>query len=323
MPRVPYETLFSELRRVLLKLGFDSSRAARCATLFAETSRDGVYSHGLNRFPRFVKMVERGVVDVHAAPACVARFGMLERWDGRRGPGNLNAYAAMERALALRNTNHWMRGGSYGWQAAEAGLVGMCWTNTQPNLPPWGARESRLGNNPLILAVPRAAGHVVLDMAMSQFSYGTLAEYRLRGKVLPVAGGFDAADELTRDPAAIEASGRPLPIGFWKGSGLALLLDLVAALLSGGQATHEIDPDPLQETNLSQVFVAFDPSGLAQAGDLEAAAEAIIADMLAAQPARPGERVYYPGEQTLLVREQNLAEGIPVEPSIWQQVQAM
>ncbi len=186
-------------------------------------------------------------------PEATARFGALERWDGRRGPGNLNALAAMDRAIALGrehgigcvalgNTNHWMRGGTYGWQAAEAGLIGICWTNTMPNLPPWGGAERAIGNNPLVIAVPRAAGPVVLDMAMSQFSYGTLESYRKRGELLPVDGGFDAEGNLTRDPAAIEKSWRPLPIGYWKGSGLAVVLDMIAAMMSLGQATHQIAP---------------------------------------------------------------------------------
>ena len=228
MLRVTYEELHDVLRRALLGLGFEPERAALCARLFADTDRDGVYSHGLNRFPRFVQMIRRGIVDVRARPALAAAHGALERWDGRRGPGNLNAHSAMERAVglarahglgcvALADTNHWMRGGSYGWQAAEAGAAAVCWTNTMPNLPPWGATDARLGNNPLVVAVPRARGeHVVLDMAMSQFSYGALESYRARGEQLPVPGGYDGRGRLTRDPAAIEHSGRPLPIGFWK-----------------------------------------------------------------------------------------------------------
>ena len=87
--------------------------------------------------------------------------------------------------VAMANTNHWMRGGTYGWQAAEAGMIGICWTNTMPNLPPWGGAERVIGNNPLIIAVPRANGPVVLDMAMSQFSYGALKSSRKRGEMLP------------------------------------------------------------------------------------------------------------------------------------------
>ena len=87
-------------------------------------------------------------------------------WEGRRGAGQYEPLEA---------------GWQVCWQAADAGLIGMCWTNTLPNLPPWGAADPRVGNNPLVLAVPRADGHVVLDMAMSHFSYGTLASYRMRG----------------------------------------------------------------------------------------------------------------------------------------------
>ncbi len=215
-----------------------------------------------------------------------------------------------------------MRGGNFGWQAADAGVIGICWTNTLPNLPPWGASDPRVGNNPLIIAVPRPAGHVVLDMAVSQFSYGALASYRMRGELLPVDGGFDTKGQLTRDPAEIEASKRPLPIGYWKGSGLALMLDLVGALLSGGKATHQITSDPDRESYLSQVFIALDPSSV---GSPEVAAR--IADEVIAYfklpPHSGGEQVRYPGEQVLKIRSENLAQGIPVEPVIWSKVQAM
>jgi 3-dehydro-L-gulonate 2-dehydrogenase len=324
--RVPFDQLHDTLRRALLATGMAPDRADLSARLFAETSRDGVASHGLNRFPRFMRMIARGVVDVHAGPEKTAAHGPLERWDGRRGPGNLNAWEAMARAIALgrqhgmgcvalANTNHWMRGGSYGWQAAEAGLIGICWTNTLPNLPPWGAIDPRVGNNPLIIAVPREAGHLVLDMAMSQFSVGTLASYRLRGEPLPVAGGYDSAGTLTSDPAAIEASGRLLPAGFWKGSGLSLVLDLIAALLSGGLATHEIPAEPELETGLSQIFLTLDPSALP--GQDTSLADRVVGHLHGGT----GE-VRYPGERTLETRRQSLRDGVPVDPGIWAAVES-
>ena len=82
-------------------LGLAPERAARCALLFAETTRDGVYTHGLNRFPRFVASIANGSVDVNAEPTNTAGMGALERWDGRRGVGNLNASASMQRAIDL------------------------------------------------------------------------------------------------------------------------------------------------------------------------------------------------------------------------------
>jgi 3-dehydro-L-gulonate 2-dehydrogenase len=317
MQRIPYDMLRQTLAGALRKLGFEDERALLCARLFAETTRDGVYTHGISRFPRFARMIRARRIDIHAMPELAASHGVLERWNGRCGPGNLTAWHCMERAVALArehgvgvvalaNTTHWMRGGTYGWQAAEAGCIGVCWTNTLPNLPAWGSAEARLGNNPLVFAVPRPGGHVVLDMAMSQFSYGALAAYRARGEALPVDGGFDAAGNLTRDPAAIEASQRPLPIGYWKGSGLALVLDLIAAMLSGGLATYQIPRDPERETGISQVFLALDAAGAA-AGT----ADAIVAST--------GAR--YPGQRTLEVRAENLALGVPVDERIWREVQ--
>jgi 3-dehydro-L-gulonate 2-dehydrogenase len=333
MLRVPYDDLLAALERAMLRLGLEGDRATQCARLFAETTRDGVYTHGLNRFPRFAESIANGSVNVTAEPTRIAGLGAIERWDGNRGVGNLNARASMQRAIvlakeygiggvALANTNHWMRGGSYGWQVAEQGLFAICWTNTLANLPAWGATTPSLGNNPLVIAVPHPAGHVVLDMAMSQFSYGSLEAYSKRGQPLPVDGGFDSTGKLTKDAAAIEASKRALPIGYWKGSGLSLVLDMLAAMLSGGLASHQIPPDPFRETGLSQVFLAIDPGNLIHTQDMMKIAEGILISLRQATPADPGKPVRYPGEQTLQLREENLRLGVPVDPEIWRKISA-
>ncbi|MGA3101671.1 MAG: 3-dehydro-L-gulonate 2-dehydrogenase [Terracidiphilus sp.] len=334
MNRIPFPEVQAALAGVLRKLGFANDRADTCARLFAETTRDGVYTHGINRFSRFVAMIRNGSVNPMAEPEVTARLGALERWDGHRGPGNLAALAAMERAIALGrehgvgcvalgNTNHWMRGGTYGWQAAEAGLIGICWTNTMPNLPPWGGAERAIGNNPLIIAVPRASGPVVLDMAMSQFSYGALESYRKRGEMLPVDGGFDANGNLTRDPGAIEESWRPLPAGYWKGSGLAVVLDMIAAMMTLGNATCQISSDPLFETGISQMFLALNPGAFGPAPEAGKIADAIVASLHDCAPAKRGGKVRYSGEQTLQIREDNTRLGLPVEPAVWAEILAM
>lgn len=319
--RVPFAVLHDTLRGALERAGMEAARADRCARMFADATLDGVATHGVNRFPRFMSMVGSGLVEVNARPRRAESHGAIERWDGNRGPGNLNASEAMAGAVALArahgigcvalaNTNHWMRGGTYGWQAAEAGAIAICWTNTLPNLPPWGASVPRVGNNPLVIAVPRPPAHVVLDMAMSQFSVGALAAYRARGETLPVAGGFDDRGELTRDAAAIEATGRLLPIGFWKGSGLALMLDLVAAMLSRGRPTHEVAPDPQVETALSQVFIAFGPEVAGGQQAIATLAEDVLRYV----------QVRYPGERAFRTRQQNLQDGIPIDDEIWRRI---
>lgn len=328
--RVPYETMKNEFQRVLAKYGIAGERGALCARLFADASRDGVYTHGLNRFPRFLRSIEKGAVDVSAKATFAEYLGAAERWDGHRGPGNLNAYDCMSRAIALahertiglvalRNTNHWMRPGNYGLMAAEAGCIGILWTNTAPNMPPWGGRDARLGNNPVVFAVPNGDQPVLLDAAMSMFSYGKLESYAKQGEALPVDGGFNRAQQLTRDPTEVLETHQCLPIGYWKGSGLSLMLDLVASALSGGRTTEQVGQLPV-ETGMSQVFVALD---VAHMPDGEAFAQRVrdtLAAMQTSTPLQEGQSVRYPGQNMLRIREENLANGIPVDENVWEDV---
>src|SRR5882757_2894756 len=126
--RDPFDQLRQDHERVLLQLAFQREKASKCASIFASNSRDGVYSHGLNRFPVFVDLVKEGLVVPTAEPTLVDSPGSLEIWDGHRGPGMYNASLCMDRAITLakkngvgcvtiRNNNHWMRGGTYGLQA--------------------------------------------------------------------------------------------------------------------------------------------------------------------------------------------------------------
>ncbi|MCJ8165382.1 3-dehydro-L-gulonate 2-dehydrogenase [Pontibacter sp. E15-1] len=326
--RISFEELKAQFKRVLLKLEFTEEKASLCARIFAENSRDGVYSHGLNRFPVFVQMVKDGLVNANAEPERVAQHGVTEQWDGHLAPGMYTATKAMQRAIelakengmgcvAVRNTNHWMRAGTYGWQAADAGCIGICTTNTIANMPPWGGTEARLGNNPMVIAVPREKGHIVLDMAMSQYSYGKLQEYELKGKQLPMDGGYDVKGELTKDPAQIRETERPLPIGFWKGSGLALVIDVLVASLSNGRSTSEITAEE-NESGVSQLFLCINASHLDQS-----ISERIIEYTKTSALMHEGDEIRYPGESSLATRRQNEQEGIPVNEQIWQQVQAL
>ncbi|MDB5143448.1 MAG: 3-dehydro-L-gulonate 2-dehydrogenase [Mucilaginibacter sp.] len=327
---IPFEKLRTEFERVLLSLGFSKDKAAQCATIFAENSRDGVHSHGLNRFPTFVQYVKDGLIEPNAEPTKEGGFGALEQWDGHLGAGMLNATFCMNRAInlakengigciAIKNTNHWMRGGTYGWQAAEAGIIGICFTNTIANMPPWGGIDPRLGNNPLIIAVPRKEGPVILDMAISQYSFGKLNTYRSENEQLPLPGGYDSEGNLTSDPGSIIESRRPLPIGFWKGSGLSLVLDLLATILSQGRSTADVTK-ARSELGVSQVFICIKPDGGVKT---ETLIEEIISYTKSSRPEKEGGGIYYPGENTLRTREKSLKEGVWVDEKIWERVLAL
>ena len=328
MIRVPFETLRDEFYRVLASVGFTDERAVLCARLFAENQRDGVYSHGLNRFPGFVAGLESKQINFRGQPEKIESFGALERWEGKMGVGLVNAYICMQRAtelaevhgigcIGLSNTNHWMRGGAYALQAAEAGYIGICWTNTTRLMPPWGSAEKIIGNNPMAIAVPREEGHILLDMAMSQYSNGKLEVLKLQGKALPLPGGYDTKGELTVDPGEILDSKRALPIGYWKGSGLALVLDTMASVISGGQATHEIGKQG-SEYAVSQVYIAINATELMGQSILNETVAAIINDFHTATPIDENEEVRYPGEGMLWTRQESLEKGVLVDETQWQ-----
>ncbi len=325
--------LKEELKRILQNLGFTVDRAELCARIFAENTRDGVQSHGVHRFPMFVESVRRGLVDPHAAPRKLGESGSMEHWDGLRGPGILNALFCMEHAVeiarkegiglvSLRNTNHWMRAGTYGLLAADAGCIGLCWTNTMALMPPWGSLEPRLGNNPLVVCIPRKGGHVLLDMAMSQFSYGRMSLMARSGRKLPVPGGFTARGDLTHDPEEILQGTRALPVGYWKGSGLALVLDCLAAILSSGQATFQVGKGK-DETGLSQVFIAIDAGGGGSDDRKNLLLEQILEDFRSAKAIHPGEPVTFPGERMMQQRRESERKGIDIDDAILDEIRAL
>jgi 3-dehydro-L-gulonate 2-dehydrogenase len=327
---IPFAELTTQLKQILLRHGLPEKAAHTCAEIFATNSLEGVYSHGVNRFPKFVEYLRAGLIDAHSHAVLKHSAGSIEQWDGQSGPGPVNAMIASGRAMelasqygmgavALANTNHWLRGGTYGWRVAKAGFAYIAWSNTIANMPVWGAKDPRLGNNPLIIAVPRGGEAIVLDMAMSQYSFGALEIKKQNGETLPLPGGYDKEGNLTSDPAAIMESWRPLPIGYWKGSGLTLLLDVLATILSGGQSTAQISAQKA-ETRVSQVFIAIDISKLHNYGTIASAIDSILEDYHASVPEKEGMKVRFPGQNIATIRAANLRNGIPVLKETWERV---
>ncbi|MEO5682662.1 MAG: 3-dehydro-L-gulonate 2-dehydrogenase [Chitinophagaceae bacterium] len=335
MTRIPFDEMKATIKQAFLQAGMPEEKAETCARIHTESSRDGVYSHGLNRVERFVEYIGKGWVDVHAIPTLDISLGALETYNGNMGPGILNALFAMNRAteiaeknglglVSLNNTTHWMRGGAYGWLAADKGYIGICWTNTESCMPAWGAKSGGIGNNPFIMAVPRKEGHVVLDMAMSQYSYGKLQVTRLKNQQLPFPGGFDQDGQLSVDPGAIEETRRVLPIGFWKGSGFAVLLDVISALLSGGLSTAGIDKfDKGSCGSCCQVFIAINPLKINSQEFIDKVLGETITQLKSSVPAKDKGEIYYPGENSLRTRQENTALGIPVDDGVWATVKKL
>lgn len=326
---ISYIELKTTFKEILLKYNFEEDDAELCSEIFAENTLCGVLSHGINRFPLFIELVQKGKINPKAKLEKIISFNSIERWDGNYGAGPLNAWRMTDRAIelakkygigliALKNTNHWMRAATYGWKAANEGFLFMCWTNTIPNMPPWGGIEPKTGNNPIVFAFPRSNGNVVLDMALSQYSYGKLATLMYERKKLPVVGGFDEKGNLTDDPEAIYKTQRALPIGFWKGSGLSLLLDLFATVLSGGNSTADLSKLD-DDYGMSQIFIAINPVVFTSQKEIDLIAEKII-NFYNSSKRLEGEQILYPGERTLIIRNENFKNGILIEEKIWETV---
>jgi len=319
------KNLQEQFREILVKYAFPPLQAKQIADVFAETTLDGVYSHGINRFPRFIRDVKEGIVKAGIEPRLIRGFNAFEQWDGRQGAGISNAISSTDRCMelagsfgigcvGLQNTNHWMRGGSYGWRAAQKGFLFLGWTNTIPNMPPWGGAKAVLGNNPFIMAIPRNKGHLVLDMAMSQYSYGKLEWHKRTGRDLPEYGGWNQDGILTRDPSEILESTRILPAGLWKGSALALVLDLAAGIISGGNTSRKIG-EFNAETDLSQVFVSVDIERHMSSQQREKLVQETLAFIKENNP-----HARYPGQRSKEDRLTHLEKGIDIPDKLWSEI---
>ena len=188
------------------------ARSHRLAELYTQASRRWcVFARRALRSECPARIRERAIPDSQSVPSLVASFGALERYDGQLGLGSLNAEFCIDRAMALsertalavspRNTRHGAGRAITDGRGGE-GYLAICWTNTNPVMPAWGSTIKAIGNNPIVFAVPGEGGeHLVLDIAMSQFSIGRLRTHQAEGETLPVMGGVDSSGNPTTDPA--------------------------------------------------------------------------------------------------------------------------
>ncbi len=327
---VSYQQMSDTLFELFSAHGFSPNKAKSLSEVFTENSACGVISHGLNRVPLFVEFLQSALISRDAEAQCVESFSSIERWDGQNGPGILNAISCTNRAIelakahgmgmiALKNTNHWMRGGYYAWHAAKQNCISIMFTNTKPNMPAWGGKELRIGNNPFVISLPHKETPILLDMAMSQFSYGKMESFAKQEQTLPVEGGWNTSGKLSKNPQAIIDSQQSLPIGYWKGSALAIVLDMLATVLSGGQSTYKLGQKP-EETGVSQVYICIDNNKISSSHLHAQLLEEIIEFTHSATPKTGEKGCFYPGEQSFLRKKESLQHGIAVDKTIWDKV---
>lgn len=326
-----FETqMLEQLNGLFISRGFSAEKATILSQVFTENSLCGVVSHGINRVPLFIDFIDSNLVDIDGEATIADTFGNIERWDGNNGPGILNAITCTDKAIALakshgmgmialKNTNHWMRGGYYGWHAAQENCIAIMFTNTKPNMPAWSGKELRIGNNPLVIAIPNKDKPIVLDMAMSQFSFGKMENYHINNEELPIDGGWDENGNLTKSASQILKTEQSLPMGYWKGSALSIVLDMLATVLSCGQSTYKLGLKP-QETGVSQVFICINKDTFNDSAIHAQLLKEIMDYTRDSKVLHEGKHIYYPGEQSLARRNSHLKNGIPVSADIWDKV---
>ena len=328
---VQYEEAVERMSRGLERF-LNAQDAKRFAEIFAGNSLDGVYSHGMNRYPRYLSDMESGLCDAKVTQAeRVSGLGGLEVWDAHFGVGPLIAQQMAERAIelarthgiacvALRNNSHWLRAGRYGLMMADAGMMGLCMTNTCMNLVAYGAKEPSTGNNPITIAIPRRAGSLVMDMAVSQYAFGKLEIMAQEGGMLDTPCGYDTDGNLTNDPKKIVESGLMTPMALWKGSALSIMIDLMVSMLSLGRTSLAIGTPADGEKGMSQMFVCMNPAAVIDMDKAEAQMEKTIAFLNSLEPKDGVHGVHAPGENLERTRARNRERGIPVTEDTWQKI---
>ena len=331
MMYVSYAEAVAAMEKGLLPY-MSAEHAHHFAEIFAGNSLDGVYSHGMNRYARYLSDMKSGLCDASVMEAeRVSGVGGLEVWDAHFGVGPIIAEQMANRAVelakehgvacvALRNNSHWLRAGRYGLMMADAGMMGLCMTNTCMNLVAYGAKEPSTGNNPITIAIPRRAGSLVMDMAVSQYAFGKLEIMAQEGQMLDTECGYDVDGNLTNDPKKIVESMLMLPMALWKGSALSIMIDMMVSMLSLGRTSLEIGDPSKGEKGMSQLFICMNPAAVVDMDKAEEQMEKTIAFLNGLEPKEGSHGVHAPGQNLEKIRKRNLENGIPVTEETWQKI---
>ena len=304
-----------------------NARSVARALVAAEA--DGLKGHGLSRVPTYAAQARNGKIDGRATPvASRPRPGVLAI-DAAHG----FAYPALERAVEglppiareqgiaaapIRRSHHSGAAGHPAERLAERGLVALVFANSPPAIAPWGGARGLFGTNPIAFACPLPdRPPVVVDLSLSKVARGNVLAARQRGEAIPEGWALDADGRPTTDPAAA-LNGTMLPLGDAKGTALALMVEMLAAGLTGAnfakEASSFLDADG-PPPGTGQLVLAMDPAAF---GGSDAIGRfAVLADMIEAEP---GARLS--GSRRLGLRRKARQEGLMVNPKLIEEIEA-
>jgi ureidoglycolate dehydrogenase (NAD+) len=293
------------------------------------TSLRGVDSHGVARVPVYAERLRTGVLNTRPRPSVVRREGAIAVVDGDHGPGQVAALAATDLSIelarehgagivAVRRSGHYGAAGFYAIRAAEAGLIGMSMTNTEPLVIPYGGAGPALGTNPIAFAAPLPGGGVFnLDMATSQVAMNKIFNARVEGRPIPDGWGVDERGEPTTDA---DAAVYGVPLGGYKGYGLALMVEVLCGVLAGAGVRHAVGnlySGGEERQNSGHFHLALDPERTVGRDAFAGVLGGLLDELRAIPPARGFDEVLVAGDPEDRARAERERSGIPIEPALW------
>lgn len=318
--RVPYTELVALIDGVFRLHGCSDHVAAILAQNMADAERDGAHSHGIFRIAGNLGSLDSGWVDGRATPIVEDVAPGFVRVDGSNGFAQPALLAARElfvakartngiALLAIRNSHHFGALWPDIEPFARAGLLALMMVNSMKSVVPHGGTAKLYGTNPLAFASPRAGTDpLVFDQASAAWSNGDVQIARREGRTLPVGVGVDRAGNPTIDPDAVLEGGALLPFGGHKGSSIAMMIEVMAAALAGGDFSFEVDwsRHPGAATpRTAQTVILIDP-GRGAPRDFTARVETLVAAI------RDAGQDRLPGDHRYANRRDSLLNGVPI-----------
>ncbi len=325
------EELEAFAAEVLEKGGLPRGDASHVARLMIRADLRGVDGHGIFRLPQYVRRLRAGGINAHPKIRVLEDRISTALVDGDNGMGHLvmsrAAEVAIEKAektgvawVGARMSNHAGFGALYAEMPLSKNMIGLYMAVASANhMPPWGGVEKILGTNPLTIAIP--AGEeppVILDMATTVVAYGKVKTYRLAGKTMPVGWMMDRHGQPITDPNRSD-EGFLLPIGGYKGSGLAIVIGMLAGLLNGalfGRACIDFNADETTVTNTGHAVIALNLSHFCPVDSFKAQMDAAIREIRNSERMDGVDRIWLPGEKEYACSLERRVKGIPMNPDL-------
>lgn len=326
------------MERLLVAVGVPAPKANLVAVPLVTASLRGLDSHGLQLLPYYLGQIERGDVNPHAEGHVVSESGACMIYDAEHGLGQVTAPICCAHAVRLaaraglsmvvsRESNHFGAAGVWSQKISAAGHIGIAICDASMQVPPWQGRQQRLGTNPISVSVPHPEGRGwLLDMATTTVAYGKLEQAFLKGeKTIPHGWALDAEGVPTTDTETA-LKGMLMPLGGYKGSGLAMMVEILCGVIGGGPVfstrvtgvRHSGRP-----MRANQTFLAIDVTRFLPLEEFCARMDWLVEQVKSAQPAKGYDEVLVAGDPEWRAEEQRRRHGIPIQPGIWQRVAAL